>query len=259
VSAGAVAKALPLTGKRVLVTGGAKRIGRAVALSLAEAGADVFITYRDSEAEAKATVADVRTLGVKSEAVVCNVRDEASVKSAVAEAVAYLGGLDILVNNAGSFETVNLEDITVEAWDAIFETNTRGPFLVARAALPHLRESRGRIINLGSLGGLHPWVTHGHYCASKAALHMLSQTMAKAWAPEVAVNCVAPGMIVLGETNPFFEHFVKKTPMGRNGTGEDCAEAVLFFATATSFITGQLIAVDGGLGLSSRGEGSGDQ
>jgi NAD(P)-dependent dehydrogenase (short-subunit alcohol dehydrogenase family) len=217
------------------------------------------ITYRESEAEAKKTVATVQAFGVKSMAIACNVREEASVQSAVAEAVDYLGGLDILVNNAGSFETVALEDITVEAWDAMFETNTRGPFLVARAALPHLRAGKGRIINLGSLGGLHPWTTHGHYCASKAALHMLSQTMAKAWAPEVAVNCVAPGMIVLGETSPFFEHFIQKTPMNRNGTGEDCAEAVLFFATATSFITGQLIAVDGGLGLSSRGEGSGGQ
>jgi NAD(P)-dependent dehydrogenase (short-subunit alcohol dehydrogenase family) len=249
----------PLAGKRVLVTGGAKRIGRDVALMLAQAGADVVITYRNSEAEAKATVAEVQALGVKATAIFCNVRDEAGVKGAVTEAVAYLGGLDILVNNAGSFETVTLEDITVEAWDAIFETNTRGPFLVARAALPHLRKFKGRIINLGSLGGLNPWTTHGHYCASKAALHMLSQTMAKAWAPEVAVNCVAPGMIVLGETNSFFEHFIKKTPMGRNGTGDDCAAAVLFFATATSFITGQLIAVDGGLGLASRGEGSGGE
>jgi NAD(P)-dependent dehydrogenase (short-subunit alcohol dehydrogenase family) len=252
-------KHAPLAGQRVLITGGAKRIGRDIALSLAKAGADIVITFRDSGAEAQKTVADVQALGVKSSAVACNVRDEASVKSAVDEAVAYLGGLDILVNNAGSFETVELEDITVEAWDAIFETNTRGPFLVARAALPRLRESKGRIINLGSLGGLNPWTTHGHYCASKAALHMLSQTMAKAWAPEVAVNCVAPGMIVLGETNAFFEHFIKKTPMKRNGTGDDCAEAVLFFATATSFITGQLIAVDGGLGLSSRGEGSGGE
>jgi 3-oxoacyl-[acyl-carrier protein] reductase/pteridine reductase len=258
VSAG-VEKTLSLAGKRVLITGGARRIGRAIALSLAQAGANVVITYRDSEAEAKETVADVQAFGVKSAAVVCNVRDEGSIKAAVAEAVAYLGGLDILVNNAGSFETVELEEITVEAWDAIFETNTRGPFLVARAALSHLRASRGRIINLGSLGGLNPWTTHGHYCASKAALHMLSQTMAKAWAPEVAVNCVAPGMIVLGETNSFFDHFIKKTPMNRNGTGEDCAEAVLFFATATPFITGQLIAVDGGLGLASRGEGNGNQ
>jgi NAD(P)-dependent dehydrogenase (short-subunit alcohol dehydrogenase family) len=238
-----------LAGKRVLVTGGAKRIGRALSLSLAAAGADVAITYRGSEDEARETVAAVQSLGVNSRAIACDVRDEKSVQGAVAEAIAFLGGLDILVNNAGAFETVALESISVEQWDAMFETNTRGPFLVARAAHPHLKESRGRIVNLGSLGGLHPWATHGHYCTSKAALHMLSQTMAKAWAPEIAVNCVAPGMIVWGDVNPAYEHFVEKTPMKRNGTAEDCAAAVLFFATAPSFITGQLIAVDGGLGL----------
>jgi NAD(P)-dependent dehydrogenase (short-subunit alcohol dehydrogenase family) len=238
-----------LAGKKILVTGGAKRIGSALALSLADAGADVVITYRGSEAEAEETVAAVKAMGVKATALVCDVRAEASVQSAVADAVEFLGGLDILVNNAGSFETAALEEISVEAWDAMFETNTRGPFLVAKAALPHLKAAQGRIINLGSLGGLRPWATHAHYCTSKAALHMLSQTMAKAWAPDVAVNCVAPGMIVFGDVNPAYEHFIQKTPMLRNGRAEDVAAAVRFFASAPSFITGQVIAVDGGLGL----------
>jgi NAD(P)-dependent dehydrogenase (short-subunit alcohol dehydrogenase family) len=238
-----------LTGKRVLVTGAARRIGRALALALAAEGADVAITYRGSAAEAAETVAAIEALGVKSLAVVCDVRDEASVQGAVETVVAKLGGLDILVNNAGAFETVALEETTVGQWDAMFETNTRGPFLVAKAAHAHLKAARGRIVNIGSLGGIHPWSTHAHYCTSKAALHMLSQTMAKAWAPQIAVNCVAPGMIVWGSVNPAYEHFVAKTPMGRNGSAEDVAAAVLFFATAPSFITGQLLAVDGGLGL----------
>ena len=132
----------------------------------------------------------------------------------------------------------------------MFATNTRGPFLVAQAAYPHLLAASGRIINIGSLGGMHPWSTHAHYCTSKAALHMLSQTMAKAWAPAVSVNCVAPGMIVLSETHDAaYDSFAKKTPMQRNGRAEDVAAAVLFFATCPSFITGQLLAVDGGLGL----------
>jgi 3-oxoacyl-[acyl-carrier protein] reductase/pteridine reductase len=96
---------------------------------------------------------------------------------------------------------------------------------------------------------MHPWATHAHYCTSKAALHMLSQTMAKAWAPEVSANCVAPGMIVQGEVGPGYVEFAERTPMRRNGTAEDVAAAVTFFATAPQFITGQLIAVDGGLGL----------
>jgi NAD(P)-dependent dehydrogenase (short-subunit alcohol dehydrogenase family) len=238
-----------LAGKRALVTGGAKRIGRGLALALAEAGADVAITYRGSEAEARATADDLRAFGSRSLAVPCDVRDEVSVGLAVERVVEEFGGLDVLVNNAGAFETVALEDITVAEWDAMFETNTRGPFLVAKAAHAALREARGRIVNIGSLGGIHPWATHGHYCTSKAALHMLSQTMAKAWAPEISVNCVAPGMIVQGEVNAAYEHFAHKTPMQRNGSVADVAAAVLFFVTAPHFITGQLLAVDGGLGL----------
>jgi len=239
----------PLAGKRALVTGGAKRIGRGLALVLAEAGADVTITYRGSEAEAAETVADLKATGVNAFALACNVRDETSVKAAVDEAVDLMDGLDILINNAGAFETVALEKISVAEWDAMYETNTRGPFLVAKAAHSILKASRGRIVNIGSLGGIHPWATHAHYCTSKAALHMLSHTMAKAWAPEISVNCVAPGMIVSGEVNAAYEHFAAKTPMQRNGRVEDVAAAVLFFATAPHFITGQLLAVDGGLGL----------
>jgi len=239
----------PLAGKRALVTGGAKRIGRGLALALAEAGAQVAITFRGSDFEAEQTVTDLHATGVDAFALNCDVRDEASVKAAVAEAVERMHGLDILVNNAGAFETVALEDISVAEWDAMFETNTRGPFLVAKAAHAALKARRGRIVNIGSLGGIHPWATHAHYCTSKAALHMLSHTMAKAWAPEISVNCVAPGMIVQGEVDPAYEHFAQKTPMRRNGRVEDVAAAVVFFATAPHFITGQLLAVDGGLGL----------
>jgi 3-oxoacyl-[acyl-carrier protein] reductase/pteridine reductase len=241
--------AKPLAGKRVLVTGGAKRIGKAIALRLAAAGADVAITYRGSKKEAEETVAQIAALGVNGAAVACDVREEASVAQAVGAVVAQLGGLDVLVNNAGLFETAPLEQITVVEWDAMFATNTRGPFLVAKAAHAALKAARGRIVNIGSLGGLHPWSTHAHYCTSKAALHMLSQTMAKAWAPEISVNCVAPGMIVNGEVNPSYEQFAQKTPMQRNGSAEDVAAAVLFFATGPHFITGQLLSVDGGLGL----------
>jgi NAD(P)-dependent dehydrogenase (short-subunit alcohol dehydrogenase family) len=243
-------EAQPLAGKCVFVTGGAKRIGRGLALALAEAGATVAITYRGSTFEAEQTVADLRAAGAEEAfALACDVRSEESVKAAVAEAVERMHGLDILVNNAGAFETVALEEISVAEWDAMFETNTRGPFLVAKAAHAALKARQGRIVNIGSLGGIHPWATHAHYCTSKAALHMLSHTMAKAWAPEISVNCVAPGMIVQGEVDPAYEHFAQKTPMQRNGRVEDVAAAVLFFATAPHFITGQLLAVDGGLGL----------
>lgn len=239
-----------LKGRRVLVTGAAKRIGRELALSLARAGAHVAITYRGSADEAAATAAEISALGVQTLALQADVADEGSVRRAVEAAAEALGGLDLLVNNAGAFETAALEAISVEQWDAMFAANTRGPFLMSKAAYPHLKAAGGRIIHIGSLGGIHPWATHGHYCTSKAALHMLSQTMAKAWAPEISVNCVAPGMIVTsGEASAGYEHFAAKTPMQRNGTPADVAAAVLFFATAPRFITGQLLAVDGGLGL----------
>ena len=231
------------------MTGGAKRIGRAIALELAKAGAEVAITFRGSDAEAQHTVHALQAACARAFAVNCDVRSEASVNEAVLAAVEQLGGLELLVNNAGAFETAVLEEITVAQWDSMFETNTRGPFLVAKAAYPHLKAAQGRIVNIGSLGGIHPWATHAHYCTSKAALHMLSQTMAKAWAPEIAVNCVAPGMIVMGEVDPAYEHLARKTPMQTNGTAQDVAAAVLFFAAGPRFITGQLLAVDGGLGL----------
>ena len=238
-----------LKGKTALVTGAAKRIGRQLALSLAAEGADVAITYRSSEADALATVDAIRRHRVRAAAMYCDLGDVACVRDAVDAAIRELGKIDLLVNNAGIFETQPLGSITLEQWDAMLNTNTRGPFLMAQAAHAELKQRAGRIVNIGSLGGLHPWATHGHYCVSKAALHMLTKTMAKAWAPEISVNCVAPGMIVNGEVDPAYEHFAEKTPMGRNGTPEDVAAAVLFFATGPKFITGQVLSVDGGLGL----------
>jgi NAD(P)-dependent dehydrogenase (short-subunit alcohol dehydrogenase family) len=239
----------PLAGRTALVTGGARRIGRAIALALAASGANVAITYRDSQPEAEDTVRALAALDVDAFAVRTDLADPESIRQSVAAVIEEFGQLDILVNNAGLFEAAALEEITPEQWDRIFATNTRAPFLVAQAAYPHLRAVRGRIVNIGSLGGSHPWATHAHYCASKASLHMLSQTMAKAWAPEVSVNCVVPGMIVQGEIDEAYARFAAKTPMRCNGTADDVAAAVLFFATGPHFITGQLLAVDGGLGL----------
>jgi NAD(P)-dependent dehydrogenase (short-subunit alcohol dehydrogenase family) len=238
-----------LKGKTALVTGAAKRIGRAIALALAERGASTAITYLASQPEAEKTVRVLAAHDVDALAVRCDLRDPEDIQQTMASVIEEFGQLDLLVNNAGIFESEALEDISVEQWDSMFATNTRAPFLMAKAAHPYLRAAKGRIINIGSLGGLHPWATHGHYCTSKAALHMLSKTMAKAWAPEISVNCIAPGMIVQGEVEEAYEHFARRTPMQRNGTAHDVAAAAIFFATAPHFITGQLLAVDGGLGL----------
>lgn len=240
-----------LSGQVVLITGGALRLGRATALALAEAGADVAITFRNSAREAQHTIIDAGSFGSRAVALRCDITDEKSVRAAIKETARELGGLDILVNNAANYETVEFDQLTLKQWDAIFASNTRGPFLVSREALKYLRLRRGRIINMGSLGGLRPWASHAHYCSSKAAVHMLTKVMAKALAPEIAVNCVAPGMIDLGEKAAagFMKKMARQTPMRRNGRGEEIAAAVLFFATAPKFITGQILAVDGGLGL----------
>ena len=235
----------------MLVTGAAKRLGRAIALAAAENGADVAITYRESEREARAVVAELAQHGVEALAVRCDVTDEKSVREMVREVAQELGGIVVLVNNAANYEDVEFEKITVAQWDAIFASNTRGPFLVSREALPHLRKRRGRIVIMGSLGGLRTWATHAHYCSSKAAVHMLTKVMAKALAPQIAVNAVAPGVIDLGEKSAaaFMKNMARYTPARRNGTAADITAAVMFFATAPQFITGQVLAVDGGLGL----------
>jgi NAD(P)-dependent dehydrogenase (short-subunit alcohol dehydrogenase family) len=251
----------PLRGKACLITGGAKRLGRASALALAQAGADVAITFRNSARDAQQTVVDLSSFGVRAFALHCDITSEASVKSMMKEAGRELGRIDILVNNAANYATADFERLTLRQWDAMFASNIRGPFLVSREALKWMRRKRtgsqgskeieAKIINMGSLGGLRPWATHAHYCSSKAALHMLTKVMAKALAPEIAVNAVAPGMIDLGEKSAaaFMKHMAKQTPMLRNGRADEIAAAVLFFATAPQFITGQILAVDGGLGL----------
>jgi 3-oxoacyl-[acyl-carrier protein] reductase/pteridine reductase len=241
----------PLSGKSALVTGGARRIGRAIALALAHAGADVAITMRTSGAEAANTVREIAALGRNALAVECDVRSEASARDALAETIAGFGRLDLLINSAAVFSTAPLDSLSLEEWDTVFDTNTRGPFLMAREALPYLRAAEGRIVNIGSLGGMKAWATHGHYSSSKAALHTLTQAMARAFAPQVTVNCVAPGWIDLGEESDAApaKKFALRTPLQRNGTAEEVAQAVLFFATGPRFITGQILAVDGGLGL----------
>ena len=239
-----------LAGKVVLITGAARRIGKAIALGAAAQGARIAFTYRSSLHDAEQTVAGLLEIGAEALTIRCDVRDPLNVKEMVREVAAEMGGIDVLINNAGVYSTTPFDAISLEEWDDMFAVNARGPFLVARAALPHLRRRRGRIVNIGSLGGLRPWATHAHYCASKAAVIMLTKAMAKAVAPRVAVNCVAPGMISMNERpDGSYRNIVRNTPMRRAGHPADVVEAVLFLASATHFVTGQVIAVDGGLGL----------
>lgn len=246
-----------LKGKSVLITGGARRLGSAFALAMAQAGANVAFTFRSSANEAGQTLKHILGTGVQGLSIQCDLREERGVQHAVSQVLDRFGSVDLLINNAGVFQTASLEDITAEQWDEAFTVNVRAPFLVSKYCIPSLRSAGGRIINLGSLGGEKPWATHAHYCSSKAALHMLTQVMAKALAPEIAVNCVAPGMIDLGaeelgaeEKDPaLLQRLAARTPVKKNGSPQDVISAVMYFATAPHFITGQVLTVDGGLGL----------
>lgn len=240
-----------LKGKTVLITGAARRLGRAIAVSMAEAGANVAFTYLSSVDESKQTFAEIENAGARALAVQCDIRQHESIKKSVNAALAQFGHIDLLVNNAGVFQTGKFESISAQQWDDVFAVNTRGPFLMSQSCVPALMKTQGRIIHLGSLGGEKPWATHAHYCSSKAALHMLTQVMAKALAPDIAVNCVAPGMIVAeGKQDAgLLERVAARTPMQKNGTVQDVVSAVMYFAVAPHFITGQILTVDGGLGL----------
>jgi 3-oxoacyl-[acyl-carrier protein] reductase/pteridine reductase len=241
-----------LKGKTVFITGAARRLGKAIALAMAQAGANVGFTFRSSAREAEETLQEIKAKGAQALAFECDLRRPESAKAAVESVLKRFQQIDLLINNAGVFETANIEAITAEQWDEVFAVNVRAPFLVSQSCIPSLRNSRGRIINMGSLGGEKPWATHAHYCSSKAALHMLTQVMAKALAPEIAVNCVAPGMVDsgAGEKDPaLLQRLAVHTPMKTNGSPQDVVSAVMYFATAPHFITGQILTVDGGLGL----------
>jgi len=241
-----------LKGKTVFITGAAHRLGKAIALAIAQAGANVAFTFRSSTNEADQTLKEIKAKGVEALAFECDLRRSESAKDAVKTVLKRFGQIHLLINNAGVFETSNIEAITADQWDEVFAVNVRAPFLVSQSCIPSLRSVRGRIINMGSLGGEKPWATHAHYCSSKAALHMLTQVMAKSLAPEIAVNCVAPGMIdtETGEKTPaLLQRLAAHTPMKKNGSPQDVVSAVMYFATAPHFITCQILTVDGGLGL----------
>ncbi len=223
-----------------------------MALALARAGANIAFTFHLSADNARQTLRQIEANGVHGLAMECDLRDDKSVQQAVTQAQQRFGRFDLLINNAGVFQTAKLEEITTEQWDEAFAVNVRAPFLASKYCIPSLRQNRGRIINLGSLGAEKPWTTHAHYCASKAALHMLTQVMAKALAPEIAVNCVAPGMIDAGGADKYpelLQRVAEQTPMKKAGAPQDVVSAVMYFATAPHFITGQVLTVDGGLGL----------
>lgn len=242
--------AKPLEGKVALVTGAARRIGRGIALRLASEGADIAITYRRSKADADSLVAEISALGRSSVALRADVTSVSDIRAAVESAAAFRGRLDILVNNAGMFSASSVAELTEEQWDTMLSTNVKSQFFAAQAAAPHLRRAgNGKIINLASLGGILAWPNYPHYCVSKAGVVMLTRCLARALAPEITVNAIAPGTISFpGDAPEIAEDFVRRAPLKRTGESEDIAGAVSYLVQA-DFVTGQLLVVDGGRSL----------
>lgn len=236
-----------LEGKVALVTGAAKRIGRSVALRLAREGADVVVNYRSSKSDADEVVSQIAAMGRQAVAVQADVAKRTEVANMFAAVEKEFGRLDLLVNNAGMFFSAKFEELTEEQWDRILDTNLKSQFLCAQTAAPLLRRGgSGRIINFASLGGLLAWPAYTHYCVSKAGVIMLTRCLARALAPEITVNAVAPGTISFaGDAPEIAEDFILRAPLRRTGTATDIDDAVVFLAQS-AFITGQIIVVDGG-------------
>lgn len=240
---------IPLKGQVALVTGAGRRIGREIALTLGRAGADVVVNYHHSRDEAKSTVDEIQALGVRAVALRADISRPAQVRRMFEAVEKRFGRLDLLVNNAGVFFPARWDRLTEGEWDRILGANLKGPFFCAQAAARLMqRRKRGRIINISSLGGLQAWPDYPHYCSSKAALIMLTRCLAKALAPHIRVNSVAPGTILFPDEKPsrMIEHVIKATPLKKAGRGADIASMVLYLASQGDFITGQVFVVDGG-------------
>jgi NAD(P)-dependent dehydrogenase (short-subunit alcohol dehydrogenase family) len=238
-----------LENKVALVTGAGKRIGREIALTLGRAGAHVIVNYNQSREGAQAVASEIAALGVRALALRADVSRPKQVTAMFRVIEKRFGRLDVLVNNAGVFFSKNWDELEERDFDRVLGTNLKGPFFCAQAAARMMaRQGQGNIINISSLGGLQAWPSYMHYCASKAALISLTRSLAKALAPAICVNSVAPGTILFPdeERNERTRKIIRATPLRKAGTAEDIAQTVLFLATQSDFITGQVVAVDGG-------------
>jgi NAD(P)-dependent dehydrogenase (short-subunit alcohol dehydrogenase family) len=232
-----------------LVTGAGHRMGRAIALTLARTGASVVVNYHQARHDALATAREIEGLDVEALAIRADISRPAQVRSMFRVVEKRFGRLDILVNNAAIFFRKPWDRLTENDWDRALGINLKGTFFCAQAAARIMRrQKRGRIINIASLGGLEAWPGYTHYCASKAGVIMVTRCLARALAPHILVNSIAPGTIEFpGEKRtPWSEDVLRTTPLQRAGRPEDIAELVLFLATSGEFITGQIFAVDGG-------------
>jgi 3-oxoacyl-[acyl-carrier protein] reductase len=240
------------TNRVAIVTGSAAGIGRATAWRLAERGYAVAVNYSKSQAEAEETADGVRSRGAGVAVIRADVGDEAAVRAMVERTVAELGGLDVLVNNAATTRFIphdDLEAASGEVWAEIFRVNVFGLFAACRAVMPHLKARSGNIVNVASVAGLAGSGSSIPYAASKGAVLTMTRSLARAFAPAVRVNAVAPGPVLtrwLADHADMVEAALRQTPMARAATPDDIAAAILYLADETTLTTGQVLVVDGG-------------
>jgi NAD(P)-dependent dehydrogenase (short-subunit alcohol dehydrogenase family) len=235
-----------LNGKVALVTGAGKRLGRAVALRLASEGADVAVHYRGSDTEAREVVAEIEKLERRAIAMRAELTSVEEIRALVQRVAHEFGQIDVLVNSAANFLASSVISTTEEIWDASLDTNVKGPFFLAQAAAPWLRRANGVIVNFADTGGILGWPGYIAHSVSKAGMIMLTKTLAKALAPEVRVNAIAPGTITMpGDPPEWEQEFVKVAPLKRTGMPEEVTEAVSYLVSA-KFLTGHVLVLDGG-------------
>jgi pteridine reductase len=239
-----------LTGKTVLITGGARRVGAAIARTLHGAGANLVIHYRKSATEAGALADELNAARAKSTQIFqADLLDLGKLPALVEFAVRSFGALDVLVNNASTFYPTKIGEITPKAWDDLMGSNLKAPLFLSQAAAPALKKSSGLIINIVDIHALRPLRDYTVYCTAKAGLHMLTRSLAKELGPEVRVNGISPGPVLWpeqGGDESARKKIIQRTILQKMGTPEDIARTALFFAASAPFITGQILAVDGG-------------
>jgi pteridine reductase len=239
--------ATPFANRVALVTGGAHRVGRAIVDSLAARRMRIAVHYHGSDAAARTTVDQLRADGVDAHAFQADLRDTSAVTQLVADVVAHFGALDVLVNSAAIMQRTPVGQVIAAQWDNMFALNVRAPFFLSQAACPHLARAHGAIVNIADLAAFETWSAYVPHSMTKASIVQMTRGLAHALAPNVRVNAVAPGTVLLPDDwdSDAAQHLIKTTPLKRLGDPRDVAHAVTYLLDA-DYVTGEVIIVDGG-------------
>jgi NAD(P)-dependent dehydrogenase (short-subunit alcohol dehydrogenase family) len=237
-----------LEGAAALVTGAGTRIGQAIAIGLAQSGCDIAIHYHGSATGAEETARAVRAAGRRAELVRADLTDAAAARGLADQAARALKRLDVVINSAAIMVREPVETVTPESWDTTLDLNLRAAFFVSQGAIPHLRRAKGKIVNMADIAGMEPWPAYVPHCISKAGIIMLTKALARALAPDIAVNAIAPGAVLLPEDwdEKARAHIRETTPLQRLGSPDDVVAAVRFLLAGTDYVTGTILVIDGG-------------